>query len=416
MSHKHLKDRLTGLKIADPIVFGLILLGACAVYFFLVPSGKRKTTRDVFLEKVADKQEDDARKAESVQERFEEKLDRRAETFEESKLLQEERRRAEFAEEKYRELKRQVESQEERFPRLRFLEEIQIKSFFAPVGHADADAETRERTAQAARTPDHAQAPRRDTATQETNRASAQASTDGERLEIRAGTWIPVVLNNAMHAGLAGHGTGMVRQDVFAADSGRVAVPKGSRVVLQFLKDDDYFLSALVAKEIITPDGRHLQIPLPVHDRQGASGLDPRQSGSFNRHLWAKIGMTALIAAVASAPNLVADNVGDLAQLSYVERTTQGLQSLLKSSLDIPNEKTFKAGAALNLLVVSSFTVPAGKDAGPDRAAYRAGMDALKARLFQYERLLEAQPKTLRENLRDHLEHRPDGDLVRGGN
>ncbi|MDJ0841806.1 MAG: TrbI/VirB10 family protein [Acidobacteriota bacterium] len=406
MDGKNIKDKLTGLKISDPIAVAFIVVGLAVVYFFLFPTGKKKDTTELFEEKVEIKQEEDERKAGVAQQRFSEHLSRRAETFEENKAIREERQRAEFAEKRYRELQHQMETQQERFPRRRFLEEIEIQSFFAPI--ADIPDGSMEET--------KGEAGVQHPVTADPVPRQADSEPEGQRLEIRAGTWIPVILHNRMRAGLDGYGTGTVREDVFDITGAHVAIPKGSRVTLKFIEKEDYFLSAMVAEEIITADGRHIQIPFPVHDPQGATGLDPRKSGTFNRHLWAKIGMTSLVAAIATAPNLLAGDVTDLAQLSYVERTTKGLEDLLKSSLNIPNEKTFNAGARIHFLVVNSFTVPPGREPDDSREAYRAGMEALKARIFDYQRLIEAQPDNLNKALRDHHRNRPAPGLIRGGN
>jgi len=388
------KKKLTGLKIADPILFSLVVLALVIAFFFFFPKQKKDgNTEDAFLEKVEQKIENDEARANAVQERFSEKMNRRAEAFQETQEVQEERKKRAFAESRYRELQERMETQRERFPAERFLEEIQVTSYFAPISTETGQKvnTSTDLVKQSVEAVPH--------------EVVAAPNEPVKRVEVRAGTWIPIVLNHEMRA-MAGFGRGTVREDVFDVTGDQVAIPKGSVVTLEMLKNTDYFVSALVAKQITLPNGTTMDIPFAGHGRRGSVGLDARESGKMKRHLLQKIGLTSLIAAISASPKLLdsGEQVSDLAQMAFVDQTSRDLSGVLKDALSLPNEKILFAGARVQLLVVDSILMPPFRPtfSQPSSQGMEAELRALKERMFHYQQALD--PKNIQTELRRELQ------------
>ena len=354
------REKLRKVRWPDPILAIGLVVGLVLIWYLVVDRPKVEDPRTAFEAGLPERVAQDEAKAEADAARASRSLAQKKGVLEESRALAAERTARAQAEARLRHLEDEIARGEERFPRRRFIEEILLRSQFSPVnpiGRPEGASLAKTTTSP---TPTGPGLPNPEAPTAET--ATPPAPSAPTALQVAEGTWIPVILNNAIYAGTAGQALGTVRFDVYDTSGTRIAISKGSRVILEVIQDHHYFRSVLTARAILRPDGRRFAIPLAVHGPRGDHGLDVRQAGTFRTHLWRKLGLSAVVAAIGAAPSLASDGrIDDLAALTFIDRAAQNGQALLRDTLAIPSEKIFHAGARLNLLVVDTFGLPAQK-------------------------------------------------------
>lgn len=391
--HREALELLKNRKLTDPVVLIMVVAAAILLYFYLFPTKKAEERIDpelAFHERV--KERESRRDVEADEEAIQKRLARYDDELQDSVAIQKAQAERDFLEKKNRELEERLITQQEGFNSRYLHEEKLAKSYYAPI----MKAQTSESAAVAAkRVPssdndlDQFKPPRPEPA-----RLSQAVP---QQAELRAGSWIPAILNNEMHAQVGGNGVATIREDVYDASGKHVLIPKGSRATVQFAKGErsSYHLSALAVRDIILPNGEVRTMPIPVHDSLGKAGLDPRVDGRFKRHYMEKIGMSVLIAAINSIPAFVLDETGDgggndLVEYQFLENTSGAVQGILRESLNIPSEKIFHAGAHLNFFLLDSILLPPYDGNGVRRSRQdelREELESLRARATGYEDL-----------------------------
>ena len=387
------------LSIKDPIAVVFLLLFIAAAYFYLFPSKKRAEADPYqnFYNKVENTREMEGGKAAQERQRIQEKFDRDSKAFNTEKAVQEERKQRLFAENKAKALEEKLLTQQEGFPKRKLREELIARCYYAPIQKGLETPTT------------YSDGPPKRAGEGLDSQGLTTPNTTNwvkniKQLELRAGSWIPAILNGDMHNQVGGSQRATVREDVFDSKGQYVLIPKGSTAIVQFAQSqagDAYHLSALAVKEIILPNGDVKEMPIPVHDSLGKAGLDPKKDGKFKRHYLEKIGMTVMIAGVSSFPALMVSekNTNDLAEYQFMQATSQGIQSLLRESLNIPNEKIFQAGAHLNFFMLDSILMEPYEEAhfavDTDQNRLRGELEELKTRMFQAQKLNREAEETL---------------------
>lgn len=397
---ERLNERFKRLQIKDPVVVVFALIAIAALYFFLFPS-KKRVVEDPFEGFEARKEvfsEQEQEKTEAAKERTQNKFDQSGRVFQSEKAYREEIRKRERAEKKAREYEERLISQQEGFPKRKLREEYIARSYYAPIGKGSelpVRMDSRPQPQRLRTTP---------VSTELAGRLAPNVETP--KHELRAGTWIPAILNGDMHSQVGGSQRATIREDVFDSEGQYVLIPKGSTAIVQFAQSaqgDAYHVSALSVKEIIYPNGDVKTLPIPVHDSLGKAGLDPRKDGKYKRHYLEKIGMSVMIAGISSLPALMVDGdkSNDLAEYQFINTTSQGVQSILRDSLSIPNEKIFHAGAHLNFFMLDSILMEAYEEVHYEpqleQAKLRQELENLKGRMFQAKELGRKADQTLDE-------------------
>jgi type IV secretion system protein VirB10 len=173
---------------------------------------------------------------------------------------------------------------------------------------------------------------------------------------IAEGSFIPAVLETAIHSDLPGRIRAMVNRSVYAEDGSHVLIPRGSRLIGRYQSgltpgQNRVFV---VWTRLIMPNGRSMMLGSPGTNAMGQAGMD---ADSVHHHFWQQFGTAALISLIgAGAANVGVQssdqfNASQAYRMAMANSLAQTAQQNLQQQGVIPPTVTIHQGQPILVFV-----------------------------------------------------------------
>jgi type IV secretion system protein VirB10 len=179
-------------------------------------------------------------------------------------------------------------------------------------------------------------------------RQRASVMTDSDRI-VAQGTLIPATLETGIDTTRQGYVRAIVARDTYSFDGSQVLIPRGSRVVGEYLSDVERGQNRTMVTwtRLIRPDGVAIRLTSPASDAQGRAGL----RGRVNTHFLERFGGSILQSALGIGTNLAAARIANGAVVIGLPGSLGGGTQTPPGDAGVRPTVRVAAGTAINIFV-----------------------------------------------------------------